>query len=69
MNYRRGISADTALRLSRYFDSTPEFWMNLQAAYDLEVTARESKRKIERDCILEKSLEVCGHPSSYRSFY
>ena len=48
-NCRRGISADTALRLSRYFGSTPEFWMNLQAAYDLEVAARESKRKIERD--------------------
>ena len=49
VNYRRGISADTALRLSRYFGSTPEFWMNLQAAYDLEVAERESKREIERD--------------------
>jgi addiction module HigA family antidote len=49
VNCRRGISADTALRLSRYFGSTPEFWMNLQAAYDLEVAERESKRQIERD--------------------
>ncbi len=49
VNCRRGISADTALRLSRYFGSTPEFWMNLQAAYDLEVAERESKREIERD--------------------
>ncbi len=49
VNYRRGISADTALRLSRYFGSTPEFWMNLQAAYDLEVAERETKREIERD--------------------
>lgn len=32
---RRGVTADTALRLSRYFGTTPEFWMNLQAAYDL----------------------------------
>lgn len=33
----RGISADTALRLARYFGTTDEFWMNLQARYDLEV--------------------------------
>ena len=33
----RGISADTALRLARYFGTTEEFWMNLQARYDLEV--------------------------------
>jgi addiction module HigA family antidote len=32
---RRGVTADTALRLSRYFGTTPEFWMNLQAAHDL----------------------------------
>jgi len=39
---RRGISADTALRLARYFGTTPEFWMNLQARYDLEV-AKDAK--------------------------
>ena len=49
VNCRRGISADTALRLSRYFGNTSEFWMNLQAAYDLEIAERESKREIERD--------------------
>jgi addiction module HigA family antidote len=38
---KRGISADTALRLGRYFGMTPQFWINLQARYDLEV-ARES---------------------------
>jgi addiction module HigA family antidote len=36
---RRAISADTALRLARYFGTTPEFWVNLQSAYDL-ATAR-----------------------------
>jgi addiction module HigA family antidote len=36
----RGISADTALRLARYFGNSPEFWLNLQLRYDLE-TARE----------------------------
>jgi addiction module HigA family antidote len=32
----RGITADTALRLAKYFGTTPEFWMSLQAAFDLE---------------------------------
>jgi addiction module HigA family antidote len=34
---KRGVSADTALRLSKYFGTTERFWMNLQARYDLEV--------------------------------
>jgi len=34
---RRAISADTALRLARYFGTTPQFWMNLQANYEIEV--------------------------------
>lgn len=34
---RRGISADTALRLSRYFGTSERFWLNLQTRYDLEV--------------------------------
>lgn len=34
---RRGISADTALRLARYFGTTDRFWLNLQARYDLEI--------------------------------
>ncbi len=38
----RAFSADTALRLAAYFKTTPEFWMNLQARYDLEV-ARDSR--------------------------
>jgi len=49
VNCRRGISADTALRLARYFGSTPEFWVNLQTAYDLEVARRESASMIELD--------------------
>lgn len=34
---KRGVSADTALRLSRYFGTTERFWLNLQTRYDLEV--------------------------------
>jgi addiction module HigA family antidote len=46
---RRSITADTALRLARYFGSSPQFWLNLQAAYDLEVATRRSVEQIERD--------------------
>ncbi|MCL4819134.1 MAG: HigA family addiction module antidote protein [Vicinamibacteria bacterium] len=49
VNGRRGISADTALRLARYFETTPEFWMNLQAAYDLDIAQRASAERITRD--------------------
>ena len=45
---RRGITADTALRLARYFGTTPELWLNLQAFYDLRMAQRESGRTIER---------------------
>jgi addiction module HigA family antidote len=37
VNNRRRISADTAVRLALYFGNTPEFWMNLQAHYDLKI--------------------------------
>jgi len=49
VNGRRSITADTALRLARYFGTTPQFWMNLQAAYDLDVAARVSATRIARD--------------------
>ena len=49
VNGRRGVSADTALRLARYFGTTPEFWMNLQAAYDLDLAQRASADRIARD--------------------
>jgi len=44
---RRGVTADTAARLGRYFQTTPEFWMNLQTAYDLKVLPK--RRQIERE--------------------
>lgn len=43
----RAISADTALRLGRYFGTGPEFWINLQSNYDLCIAATESQREIE----------------------
>jgi addiction module HigA family antidote len=49
INGERAITADTALRLARYFDTTPEFWLNLQTHHDLTVTSRRAARQIERD--------------------
>ena len=46
---RRAITADTALRLARYFGTTPEFWINLQAHYDLEVARESSRRRIDKE--------------------
>lgn len=45
----RGISADTALRLARYFGTSPEFWLNLQSAYDLACEIDAHGEAIERD--------------------
>jgi len=43
---KRAITADTALRLARYFGITPQFWMNLQANYDLELAQDASGSEI-----------------------
>ena len=45
----RAITADTALRLARFFDTSPEFWINLQSHYDLQVASRKAARIIERE--------------------
>lgn len=45
---RRGITADTALRLARYFNTTPKFWLNLQTSYDLAQASETKAREIER---------------------
>jgi antitoxin HigA-1 len=45
---RRGISADTALRLARYFRTTPQFWMNLQVRFDLQVEEDRVGERIRR---------------------
>jgi addiction module HigA family antidote len=51
INGTRRITGDTALRFSRYFNMSPDFWMNLQARYDLEVAkdakAEEIKKRVK----------------------
>jgi len=49
VNERRSISPETALRLAHYFNTTAEFWMNLQTQYDLETTEDEMLEAIRRD--------------------
>lgn len=46
---RRGVSADTALRLARYFDTTPRFWLNLQTAFDLRAAEVAVGTQIARE--------------------
>src|SRR5450432_889939 len=48
VNEKRGVTADTALRLGRYFSTTSEFWMNLQRDFDLRVAANQSRKEVER---------------------
>ena len=45
---KRAITGDTALRLGHWFKSSPEFWLNLQTAYDLRVAAKEVGRTIAK---------------------
>lgn len=45
---KRRVTADTALRLGRYFGTSPQFWLNLQSHYDLEVRLEQVAETIER---------------------
>ncbi|ADW70644.1 HigA family addiction module antitoxin [Granulicella tundricola] len=51
LHERRSVSPDTALRLARCFGTSPEFWLNLQAAHDL------SKARLASETIIEKEVE------------
>jgi len=51
VNEKRGITADTALRLSRYFGTTSRFWMNMQASWELEVAEDQLGKAVKRDVL------------------
>lgn len=57
VNAERAISPDTALRLSRYFGNSAEFWLNLQSDYDLELIRRSTSKQIEREV---RPLKECA---------
>ncbi|MES0492180.1 MAG: HigA family addiction module antitoxin [Leptospirales bacterium] len=44
---KRGVTVDTALRFSKYFGTSPEFWMNLQLHYDMEEKRENLKKELE----------------------
>ena len=46
---KRRVTAETALRLARYFDTTPQFWLGLQADYDLDVAADELGERLDNE--------------------
>jgi addiction module HigA family antidote len=46
---RRSVTADTALRLSRYFGNSPEFWLGLQMDYDLDITKLQNGLRIRSE--------------------
>jgi antitoxin HigA-1 len=58
---RRGITADTALRLARYFGGEAESWLRLQQAYDLKMTAKTLAKVIEKE-ITPLTAEEFAHP-------
>jgi addiction module HigA family antidote len=62
---RRGITADTALRLARYFGTTPDFWMKMQMSYDLALAHRESIARIELEIFPAARAEM-GKPRARR---
>ena len=51
VNGKRSITADTALRLGRYFGTSAQYWLNLQAAYDLAVAERSEGVRVEREVL------------------
>jgi addiction module HigA family antidote len=51
VNGNRAITVDTAMRLARYFGTSPQYWLNLQSAYDLEVAEQEIRPQIEREVL------------------
>ena len=48
---RRAVTPDTALRLARYFDTTAQFWLNLQSAFDLKLAESEAGSRIAQEVI------------------
>jgi addiction module HigA family antidote len=51
VNGKRAIMVDTAMRLARYFGTSPQYWLNWQNAYDLQVAGREIGPRVEREVL------------------
>ena len=66
LNGQRGMSADTALRLSRYFGTTPQFWLNLQQAFELRVAEIESGEDISASVQPRDHERIAGAATTMR---
>ncbi len=51
VNGKRAITVDTAMRLGGYFGTSPQYWSNLQVAYDLEVAGQQIRPQIEKEVL------------------
>lgn len=58
LHKKRGITADTAMRLSRYFGNSPDFWLGLQAEYDLREQERLRKKEFDSIVPLDRAAVV-----------
>ena len=58
VNGRRTVTADTALRLARFFDVSPRFWMGLQAQYDLDRASDALAGRLEREVRTREELRM-----------
>lgn len=54
---RRAITADTALRLARFFGTSEPFWLNLQTQYDLEMAKDRLGDRLERDVLVQEAVQ------------
>ena len=64
--HKRGVTADTALRLSRYFGTSPQFWLNLQSQYDLDTESDRLGGQIEAEVVQFKRTAAPGAGKSSR---
>lgn len=58
---KKSITPDTAMRLARYFNMSPDFWLNYQRAFDLEELAKTKKSEYEKIKPVKKELSIAGH--------
>lgn len=56
INKKRSITADTALRLAKFFGTSPEFWLDLQSDFDLKTTIKKSGKKIEKEVVPSREV-------------
>ena len=56
INKQRSVTADTALRLAKFFGTSPEFWLNLQSDFDLKTAIKKNGKKIEKEVISSRKV-------------